>query len=82
MAATGTTRDNPTPRPAARVIVLDSRGRVLLFRAEFLGRKQLRLWITPGGGLESGETHEQAALRELREETGVSEATLGPDMTS
>lgn len=74
----GTTRDNPTPRPAARVIVLDGCGRVLLFRIALPGREHLRLWITPGGGLEPGETHEQAALRELREETGVSDAELGP----
>ena len=35
-------------------------------------------WYMPGGGLEPGETHEEAALRELKEETGLMDVTLGP----
>jgi 8-oxo-dGTP pyrophosphatase MutT (NUDIX family) len=55
-------------RPAARVLLCDRDGRVLLFRARFDGRE---FWITPGGGLNTGETYEAAALRELWEETGL-----------
>jgi 8-oxo-dGTP pyrophosphatase MutT (NUDIX family) len=62
-------------RDAARVLLLDAHGRVLLlrFRDPVSGR---RLWMTPGGALEAGETHEQAALRELTEETGLRGITL------
>lgn len=68
--------ERPVPRPASRVIVLDERSRVLLFKA--VTPDGVEIWFTPGGGVEDGETHEAAALRELREETGLSSATLGP----
>ena len=66
---------NVVVRRVARVILIDERQRILLFRA-LLGRGER--WIMPGGGVEQGETHRQAALRELREETGITDAVLGP----
>lgn len=62
-------------RQAARGIVLDASDRILLVRFDFPARS---VWAAPGGGLEPGETHEQALARELREEAGLAVADLGP----
>ena len=63
------------PRPAARILLLDPAGRVLLFR--FTPDDRPPFWVTPGGAVEPGESYEQAARRELLEETGV-HADPGP----
>ena len=56
-------------RPAARIILLDGAGRVLLFRFDPDDRPPF--WCTPGGAVEPGESYEEAARRELAEETGI-----------
>ena len=61
-------------RRAARIVVLDAQGRLLLFR--HAGSHGRSFWATPGGGLEDGETFEQAACREASEELGVSSVSL------
>ena len=71
-------RQKPEFRPAARVLLIDDSDRVLLMRVTTPNRPDIRLWITPGGGLDPGETREDAALRELYEETGLREVNLGP----
>jgi mutator protein MutT len=59
---------------AVGVLLLDG-DRVLLVER---GRPpNVGMWTVPGGGVELGETLEEAALRELREETGLA-CTLGP----
>jgi ADP-ribose pyrophosphatase YjhB (NUDIX family) len=62
-------------RLAARVILLDPDGRVLLMRYDD-GPPNGRHWTTPGGGLNEDEDYPAAALRELAEETGWSDITL------
>ncbi|MEU8268275.1 NUDIX domain-containing protein [Sphaerisporangium sp. NPDC049002] len=66
-------------RQAARVIVLDDSDQVLLLRYE---EGNGVFWATPGGALDAGETHTQAAIRELREELGIEEVELGPQLAS
>ena len=69
----------PVVRDAARVVVLDGADRLLLARFENAERGTA-WWAAPGGALKSGETHEQAAIRELEEETGLDDARLGPQI--
>ncbi|PZS30846.1 MAG: NUDIX hydrolase [Pseudonocardiales bacterium] len=66
------TAAQPIDRPGVRVLLIDGRDRVLLFRARDPGRPtEPPYWFTVGGGLDSAETSEQAALREMFEETGL-----------
>lgn len=69
-------------RPSARVLLLDQSGCVLLFKfvhrsGPLAGRSY---WATPGGAVEEGETFEEAALRELEEETGLIMNEIGAEV--
>jgi 8-oxo-dGTP diphosphatase len=67
-------------RPAARLLITDPLHRVLLFRFSHSkgALAGLSYWATPGGGLEPGESFEEAAIRELKEETGICIENVGP----
>jgi 8-oxo-dGTP pyrophosphatase MutT (NUDIX family) len=59
-------------RRVVRLVVLDIAERVLLFHTRDSTDPALgTCWELPGGGIEPGETHVDAAVRELREETGI-----------
>ena len=62
-------------REAARAVLLDPDDRILLVRFEFPAR---RVWAAPGGGIEDGETAEDAIGRELLEEAGLASVEIGP----
>jgi len=52
----------------ARAIVLDDEKRVLMVKQRHEGRD---IWMAPGGAIEDGENAKQAAIREVKEETGL-----------
>lgn len=64
-------------RRAARIIVLDAAMRALMFRFDVPGRAPF--WVTVGGECDPGESFDDAARRELFEETGIT-ADPGPQI--
>ena len=71
-------------RRAARVVLLDERDRVLLVRGHDVDQPERSWWFTVGGGIDAGEDARSAAMREVREETGLvlaAERLVGPVLT-
>ena len=69
-------------RLTSRVIVVDDEDRVLMFLTRGSVPEQVTRWITPGGGVDPGESHHDAACRELFEETGRIVDNLGDPVWS
>ena len=71
-----------TPQPVILVVaaaLVDLEGRVLIAQRPE-GKSMAGLWEFPGGKVEAGERPEDALIRELREELGITvkEACLAP----
>ncbi|WP_422933311.1 NUDIX hydrolase [Sinomonas sp. P47F7] len=58
--------------PSTTAVVTDDGGRIALVH-----RKDNGLWALPGGGMELGESIEDCAVREVREETGLDVRVTG-----
>jgi 8-oxo-dGTP pyrophosphatase MutT (NUDIX family) len=63
-------------RRTVRVIMIGPGERTLLFEDSDPAVEGSRWWVTPGGGIDPGETEAMAAVREVAEETGY---VLGED---
>ena len=77
----GRRRDDRPGRGAARfpigaaVLIRDARGHILLVQQSY---RSSAIWLPPGGWVDRGETPEQAACREAREEVGLEVAVGRP----
>jgi 8-oxo-dGTP pyrophosphatase MutT (NUDIX family) len=70
-AGGGFEADTVHDRVAARVVLVDEEQSVLLVEGHDPARPELGwYWFTVGGGVDPGETPQEAAIRETREETG------------
>lgn len=71
-------------RPNVGVVLFNRDGRVWIGRrvedfsdlSEFADKPNEWRWQFPQGGIDKGEAYEEAAFRELKEETGVTKARL------
>jgi 8-oxo-dGTP pyrophosphatase MutT (NUDIX family) len=61
----------PIHRTSARVLPVSPTGEVLLLQGRDPARPDDLHWVSIGGAVDPGETHVDAALRELLEETGI-----------
>ena len=61
------------------IVVLDNK--ILLLKRVKPSTDGLGFWELPGGGLEYGETPNQALIRELKEETGLDIVIIKPAYT-
>ncbi|MEC9369523.1 MAG: RNA pyrophosphohydrolase [Pseudomonadota bacterium] len=65
-------------RPCVGILLFNKAGHVWIGRrvSKWDGDRSIHRWQMPQGGIDEGETPEQAAFRELHEETGTREASI------
>lgn len=68
---------SPVNRLTSRVLLFDRDNHVLLFLTKAPDTSGIARWLTPSGGVDPGESHAEAAIRELFEETGLEGIDLG-----
>ena len=73
-------------RPTSRIVLVNERDELLLIcyrDSSSTAVSGAQLWVTPGGGLEASESYEDAARRELLEESSARLASrFGRDVRS
>lgn len=63
-------------RPCVGILLLNAAGKVFVGRRIDTAKEGDNIWQMPQGGIDAGETPEQAALREMEEEIGTDKAEI------
>ncbi|MDT5025735.1 MAG: hypothetical protein QOE61_2161 [Micromonosporaceae bacterium] len=75
--------DDVKVRPSARVVLLDTSDRLLMLKIHDPSATRgpnpntADFWLLVGGGVKPGESYEEAAHREVFEETGIRDVSIG-----
>lgn len=59
------------PKLVAKAALFNKKGEILLIRRSSTDTRRPEQWDFPGGGIDKGETPDQAVIREIHEEIGV-----------